>query len=434
MAKVAFYTLGCKVNQYETEAMVQLFKQKGYEIEEFQQKADVYIINSCTVTNESDRKSRQMIRRAVKQNPGAVIAVAGCYAQIGWKKLKKITGLDLIIGTKDRGRIVELVEEVLEKRTKICLVDKIMNIKQFEQLQIAEFSEKTRAYVKIQDGCSQFCSYCIIPYVRGPIRSRPLEEIIAEVDRLAAKGYREIVLTGIHLGSYGTDLKEKTDLSKVIKTISIRPQITRIRLSSIDSNDVSDRLIDTIKSTPKFCRHLHIPLQSGDNVLLKRMNRHYTVEQYKQLIEKLREQIPGLAITTDLIVGFPGESEEQFNNICQFVQEISFSRMHIFPYSSKKGTPAADFPDQIKKQTKEKRSRVMHVLAKKMAEDYARAYLGKTVSILVEGNFQRCSNLWQGLTDTYLRVVFNSEKSWSGQMVELKIIGVKGEILQGQQT
>jgi threonylcarbamoyladenosine tRNA methylthiotransferase MtaB len=432
MTKVAFYTLGCKVNQYETEAMAQLFKKRGYEIEDFQHKADIYIINSCTVTNESDRKSRQIIRRAIKQNPEAVVAVAGCYAQIASEKLKEITGLDLIIGTRDRGRIVELVEEAAERKNRICIIDNIMDTRQFEPLEIEAFGEKTRAYVKIQEGCNQFCTYCIIPYARGPVRSRPVGEIVKEVQRLTANGYREIVLTGIHLGSYGTGLPEGTDLTEVIKAISSIPQLTRIRLSSIDSNDVTEGLIETMLSVPKFCRHLHIPLQSGDDGILQAMNRHYTVEQYKHLIKTLRERIPEIAITTDLIVGFPGETEEQFNNTYKSVQEIGFSRMHIFPYSPRQGTPAASFPNQLNKGIKEERSRIMHRLAEEMSKNYAQTYLGKQVGVLVEGNVGEQPNLWQGLTDTYLKVEFLAEQECAGKLMQTEIVGLEGDVLQGQ--
>ncbi|HHV71169.1 MAG TPA: tRNA (N(6)-L-threonylcarbamoyladenosine(37)-C(2))-methylthiotransferase MtaB [Clostridia bacterium] len=430
MAKVAFYTLGCKVNQYDTEAMAELFKKKGYEIEDFHNPADVYIVNSCTVTNEGDRKSRQMIRRAIKQNPNAIVAVTGCYAQIAGKKLSEIPGLDLVVGTQERKRIVELVEEVAERKKQIFWVSDIMETKEFEPLEIEEFGEKTRAYVKIQEGCNQFCTYCIIPYVRGPVRSRPLKEIVAEVERLTAKGYREIVLTGIHLGLYGADFKDGTDLADVILAISKVAGLVRIRLSSIDSNDITNKLIEAMLTVPKFCRHLHIPLQSGDNEILRAMNRHYTTEEYKQLIDVLREKIPQIAITTDLIVGFPGEKEEHFRNTCNFVKQIGFSRMHIFSYSPRKGTPAADFPNQISKQIKEERSKKMHMIAEEMAFNYANSYLNKEVEVLVES--RTCSGRWQGLTDTYLRVEFASDEALEGELVRVKIFQREKDILIGK--
>lgn len=427
MSTVAFYTLGCKVNQYETEAMTELFKNNGYNICSFDSPADIYIINTCTVTGMSDRKSRQIIRRAKKTNPNAVIAVTGCYAQTAPEDILKIEGVNLVVGTNERHRIVELVENV-NINSRHSEVYEIMNSHDFEELSITTYSERTRAYIKIQEGCNQFCSYCIIPYARGPIRSRAPEKVIEEIEKLVLNGFSEVILTGIHVASYGADL-EDMDLGKLLLAVNEIEGIKRIRLSSIEPMTLNESFINTISPCTKLCHHFHLSLQSGCDETLKRMNRKYTTVQYKSIVDGLRKAYPDVAITTDIMVGFPGETDEEFQKTVGFFKEISFSDAHIFQYSPRKGTPAAKRKDQIAPEIKEKRSKIISEITQQNRDKFLESFIGKTLEVLFE---QPDSNgFFEGKTSNYITVCVPFEENLSGTFHNVKIKQLKNGVLYG---
>ncbi|VBB06094.1 radical sam [Lucifera butyrica] len=401
MPKVAFLTLGCKVNQYETEIMEGLFKQYGYQTADFTECADVYVINTCSVTHLGERKSRQAIRRAVRSNPAAVIAVTGCYAQISAEQIAAIPDVDVIIGTRERQKIVQLVEEARRSSHRINAVQDIMQADTFEDIPLFDTPGKTRAFLKIQDGCTNFCTYCIIPYARGPLRSRPLASIIREAEKLAEAGFQEIVLTGIHLGAYGRDLDGQLTLAEAVKAVLRVDGLARLRLGSLESVEVPAEIIDIMQQDPRLCPHLHLPLQAGDNRILKAMNRHYSTEEYRRLVAGLQERVPDLAVSTDIIVGFPGETDEMFNNALAFIDNMNFSRMHIFPYSRRTGTPAAEYPLQVPEEVKKKRGRQMQDLARKKKAEFTQPFIGRTMEVLFE---TQVNGVIDGLTRNYLRV------------------------------
>ncbi len=426
MKKVGFYTLGCKVNQYESEAMITLFKDKGYEISDFESECDIYVINTCTVTGTGDRKSRQMIHRAHQKNPDSVIVVAGCYSQVSTEEVKKIDGVSLILGTNDRNRIVELVEEYIrnEKKDKTVVVSDIMKIRNFEDMWISSYEGRTRAFVKIEEGCTEFCSYCIIPYARGPVRSRPLESIKAEVIALAANGYREIVLTGIHIGSYGRDCKNLS-LIDAIECVNSIDGIERIRLGSVEPRVLTKDFINRIRLMPKVCDHFHISLQSGCDNTLKRMNRKYTCEEYAKCVRLLRNAYENPAITTDIITGFPGETDEDFETSLRFMEEIRFSEAHIFPYSPRKGTKAAAMPGQIEKKVKNKRASVMIEKSKELHSQYLSSFVDKECEVLIE----RCieDNIYEGHTANYIKVKVQSNENISKKICRVRINSISDD-------
>ena len=400
MKKAAFYTLGCKVNQYETEAMAELFADSGYEIKEFTEVADVYVINTCSVTNMGDRKSRQIIRRAKKLNQNAVIAVTGCYAQTAPDEVLAIEGVNLVLGTKDRKNIVTLVEE-LNTESNINHVSDIMSNHEFEELQIKQYSNRTRAFIKIQEGCNQFCSYCIIPYARGPVRSRAKDDVVREIKELAHNGFKEIILVGIHVASYGVDLGDTT-LESLIMDVDKIDGVERIRLSSIEPMTLNQEFIDSIKDSKKLCHHFHISLQSGCDETLKRMNRKYTTAQFKGIVDGLREAFDDVAITTDIMVGFPDESDEEFNKTVEFVRNIKFADAHVFQYSQRRGTPAAKRPNQISPDVKEKRSKIIIAETQKTRDEFINRFIGKTMRVLFEQPAK--DGLFEGKTDNYITV------------------------------
>lgn len=410
MKTVAFHTLGCKVNQYETEAMEELFEQNDYSIVSENDIADIYVINTCTVTNLSDRKSRQFIRKAKRLNKDGVVAVVGCYSQVSPDEVEKIDGVDVIIGTSERSRIVELCERAMSSKEKINIVRNIKTYKEFEKININDIKSKTRAYIKIQDGCNQFCSYCIIPYARGPIRSRACDDIIEETLRLANSGFKEIVLTGIHVASYGKDLKN-IPLIDVIKKIGSIDGIKRIRLSSIEPTLIDKEFMKSIVEIGKVCDHFHLSLQSGSNSVLKRMNRKYTREIYKEKVELIRKYMPNAGITTDIIVGFPGETEEEFGETYDFVNEIKFSRIHVFKYSPRKGTPAAKFPDQIDGNVKNDRSDQLIKLGDDLAIKFMERFNNENLGVLYEEINKSITNQYEGYTTNYIRVATKSDLS-----------------------
>ena len=427
MKSVAFCTLGCKVNQYETDAMEELFQKSGYAIRDFHEAADVYVINTCTVTNMADRKSRQMLHRARKKNPDAVIVAAGCYVQASAETIEADTAMDLIVGNNRKGQIVDMVEEFMERHNRAVNLIDINHTSDYETLGITRVSEHTRAYIKIQDGCNQFCSYCIIPYARGRVRSRKAEEIIAEVSGLAAAGYKEIVLTGIHISSYGTDFGN-IGLADLVERLAAVKGIERIRFGSLEPGIVTEEFVRRLTRIPQICPHFHLSLQSGCGETLKRMNRHYTPEDYKQRCELLRKYFDRPAFTTDVIVGFPGETDEEFEATEKFLEEIHFAEMHVFKYSPRKGTRAAKMPDQVNETVKTQRSARLLALGEKMSEDYRKLCEKKVLEVLAEEPVSvDGETFWTGHSREYIKCGIPSDKILSNQVVRCQMTGTKRE-------
>lgn len=426
--KIAFITLGCKVNLYDTEAMAELFTEKGYEVVDFEEYADVYLINTCTVTNLGDKKSRQMIRRAKRINPNSVVVATGCYAQVASEEVAKIEGINIVIGTKNRSEIVETVENYVAENGVVNNVSDIMGEKEFEPLQISRLTNRTRAYIKIQEGCNRYCTYCIIPYARGPIRSRKPEEVVEEVKKLAENGFKEVVLTGIHVASYGLDLDNIT-LADIIEKVHSVDGIERIRFSSMEPLAIDNEFVARMSKLPKVCDHYHLSLQSGCNRTLKRMNRKYNAEQYAEACERLRNAFPNVAITTDIIVGFPDETEEDFKESLAFAERMKLDKIHTFPYSPKKGTPAAKMKNQISGDVKSQRSKEMIALSDKMNIDFLNNNIGKTVPVLFE---DMENGFWQGHTTNYIKVLAKSDENLNNKIVDVKLDKIHGvEIVEG---
>ncbi|MFF2481632.1 tRNA (N(6)-L-threonylcarbamoyladenosine(37)-C(2))-methylthiotransferase MtaB [Paenibacillus sp. NPDC058071] len=422
MPSVAFYTLGCKVNFYDTEAIWQLFKNAGYEQVDFESTADVYLINTCTVTNTGDKKSRQIIRRAVRRNPDAVIAVTGCYAQTSPAEIMAIPGVDLVIGTQDREKILSFVDQIHADRQPVNAVRNIMKTREFEELDVPDFSERTRAFLKIQEGCNNFCTFCIIPWSRGLSRSRDPQSVIEQAKQLVASGYKEIVLTGIHTGGYGDDM-ENYRLTDLLWDLDKIEGLERIRISSIEASQIDDAMIDVLNRSSKMCRHLHIPLQAGNNAVLKRMRRKYTTEEFAGKLKRIREVMPGVAITTDVIVGFPGETDEMFEEGYRFMEEVGFSEMHVFPYSRRTGTPAARMDDQIDEEIKNERVHRLIDLSEKMQLAYAEKRVGDVVDVIPERDYKGApgTGLVMGYSDNYLQIVFNGGEELIGKLCRVKV-------------
>ena len=422
MRTAALHNLGCKVNSYETEAMQQLLEEAGYEIVPFHEKADVYIINTCSVTNIADRKSRQMLHRAKKQNPDAVVVAAGCYVQAAAEELKADLAVDVIIGNNKKQDLVPILEEYFKDSTDSDHVIEIGQTNEYERLSIHKIADHTRAFLKVQDGCNQFCSYCIIPYTRGRVRSRRPEEVVAEVKELAAAGYQEVVLTGIHLSSYGVDFKEeekKENLLSLIEQVHEVEGIRRIRLGSLEPRIITEEFAQALADMPKFCPHFHLSLQSGCDETLKRMNRHYTTEEYAAGCDILRRYFDNPAITTDVIVGFPGETEEEFETTKEFLERIGFYEMHIFKYSRRAGTRADRMPDQVPEQVKSARSEVLLALEKQMSEAYRKSFLGKKKSVLLEEKTEIGGREYMiGHTMEYVKAVVPYAENLKNKMAE----------------
>ncbi len=431
MKRVAFHTLGCKVNQYETEAMEELFQKNGYSIVGEEEKADIYVINTCTVTNLSDRKSRQFIRKSKKINNESLVAVVGCYSQVSPEEVEKIEGVDVIIGTSERNQIVQLCERAKKSSEKINVVRSIKTYKEFEKINIDEIKSKTRAFLKIQDGCNQFCSYCIIPYARGPIRSREYQDIEKEAEKLAIAGFKEIVLSGIHVASYGKDLKRES-LREVIEKISKIEGIQRIRLSSVEPNLIDDEFMKTMTSSKNVCDHFHLSLQSGSDSVLSRMNRKYTTEEFMEKVEIIRKYMPQAGITTDIIVGFPGETDEEFNETMNFVKAVGFSRIHVFKYSPRKGTPAASMDGQIHGDVKSKRSEELIKLGEELAIAFNSKFNHKKLAVLFEEKTKGKSNVYEGYTTNYIRVQVPSPNDIIGEIIDTKFMDVNALHIQGE--
>ena len=394
-------TLGCKVNQYETETMEGLFRQAGYRVVPFTESADVYIVNTCSVTMLGEKKSRQLVRRAQRQNEAALIAVTGCYAQLAPDIVGTLPGVRLIVGTQDRGRIVELVEEAAAGSEVLRDVGDIMAADTFEDIPLFAAPERTRAFLKIQEGCQNFCTFCIIPYTRGPLRSRALVSVRREAEKLVAAGFREIVLTGIHLGAYGRDLTGTVTLADAARTVLEIDGLQRLRLGSLESVELTPALFTLLRDDRRFARHLHLPLQAGSDAVLREMHRFYDTAGYERLLARIREEVPGIAISTDIIVGFPGETEAMFQESLAFVRRQEFARVHVFPYSRRPATPAAVRSDQVPHPVRRERVKMMQALADEMAADYHGKFIGTIVPVLFETQHEGVAD---GLTDTYIRV------------------------------
>jgi threonylcarbamoyladenosine tRNA methylthiotransferase MtaB len=427
---VAAYTLGCKVNQYETEAMLDIFEKEGYEVVDFDQSADVYLINTCTVTNLSDRKSRQAIRKAKNKNKNSIVVVAGCYAQTSPGEVSQIPGVNLIIGTKDRKNIISYIKDIETGKNQITAVHNIMRVHDFEELEIDEYKGHTRAFLKIQEGCSQFCTYCIIPYARGPIRSRHPGDVLAEVKRLAEHGFKEVVLTGIHIASYGRDLGNTT-LLEIIKEMNKIDGIERIRLGSIEPHTITEEFVQAAKEMKKLCPHYHISLQSGCNETLKRMNRRYTVDEYMGVVRLLRKNIEDVALTTDVMTGFPGETDEEFEKTCEFLEEVEFMKMHVFKYSPRKGTPAAEYENQVAPEKKEERSKRLIEMSQRFSLEFNKKHVGRKMPVLFEQEVKEKDGYIQGLTSNYIEVLCKGNASLKGKIVNTYLTEALAESIIG---
>ncbi|MCK2158049.1 tRNA (N(6)-L-threonylcarbamoyladenosine(37)-C(2))-methylthiotransferase MtaB [Exiguobacterium sp. 17-1] len=420
MATVAFQTLGCKVNHYETEAVWQLFKDAGYGRVDFADHADVYVVNTCTVTNTGDKKSRQVIRRAIRQNPDSVICVTGCYAQTSPAEIMAIPGVDVVVGTQDRHKMIGYIEQFREERMPINAVGNIMKAKVYEELDVPAFTDRTRASLKIQEGCNNFCTFCIIPWARGLMRSRQPEDVLKQAQQLVDAGYKEIVLTGIHTGGYGEDLKDY-NLAKLLKALESVTGLERLRISSIEASQITDEVLDVLKDSPIVVRHLHVPIQSGSDTVLRRMRRKYTMAEFGERITRLKEVLPDCAITSDVIVGFPGETEEEFMETFNFINDHKFSELHVFPYSKRTGTPAAMMDEQVDEHVKEQRVARLIALSDQLAKEYASKYEDELLEIIPEEFSEEAGGRLVGYTDNYLRVAIEGDESLIGQLVRVKI-------------
>ena len=437
--KVALHNLGCKVNAYEVEAMQQLLENAGYETVPFEEGADVYVINTCTVTNIADRKSRQMLHKAKKMNPDAIVVATGCYAQADTEKLKEDTAVDLILGNNQKTQIVEALEEYKKEHAKQVQVIEINHTKEYEELSIASTAEHVRAYIKVQDGCNQFCSYCIIPFARGRVRSRKIEEVLREVETLAAKGYKEVVLTGIHLSSYGVDFpkEERESLLSLIQAVSRVEGISRIRLGSLEPRIITEEFLEGIVKTGKVCPHFHLSLQSGCNKTLKNMNRRYSAQEYAEKCELIRKFYPAPALTTDVIVGFPQETEEDFEESYEFVKKIHFYETHIFKYSRRHGTKAASMDGQLTEAAKAQRSDRMLELHEIRAREYEEAMIGKKMELLLEEEVEIDGRPWYvGHSREYVRAVISKTDAHRvNDLVTVKAVAfVRDHILETKEV
>ena len=425
--KVALHNLGCKVNAYEVEAMQQLLEKAGYEIVPFTEGADVYLINTCTVTNIADRKSRQMLHKAKKMNPDAIVVAAGCYAQADTEKLKEDNAVDLILGNNQKTQIVEVLEEYEKEHSKQVQVIEINHTKEYEELSIEQTAEHVRAYIKVQDGCNQFCTYCIIPFARGRVRSRKIADVLREVETLASKGYKEVVLTGIHLSSYGMDFskEERESLLSLIQAVSKVEGIQRIRLGSLEPRIITEEFLEGIVATGKVCPHFHLSLQSGCNKTLKNMNRRYSAQEYAEKCELIRKYYPAPALTTDVIVGFPMETEEDFEESYEFVKNIHFYETHIFKYSRRHGTKAAAMDGQLTEAVKAQRSEKLLELHDIRAKEYEEAMIGKTIELLLEEEIEEDGKMWYvGHSREYVRAVIEKTDAHQvNDLVEAKVTG-----------
>ena len=422
--KVAFYTLGCKVNQYETNGMIQKFQENGYEIVDFEEFADIYIINTCTVTNIADRKSRQFLRHAKKNNPNAIVVAVGCYVKVSKDTLENIPEISLCLDNDEKINIVEKVEELIKENN----ISKNESNNKYCEFGEVTYTEKTRAVIKVQDGCDMFCSYCIIPYARGRVRSRKPQNVINEITKIANNGIKEVVITGIHVASYGKDFEEKYDLIDLLLEINDIKGIERIRIGSIEPKLFSEGNLNRISKVTKLAHHFHLSLQSGCSEVLKRMNRKYTAEEFETIVKNIRNTFNDVILTTDIIVGFPGETEEEFNCTYEFLKKIKFYKTHVFKYSERKGTLASKMPNKILPEEKENRSNCLLELSDKNEKEYLEKYIGKIVEVLFE---EGKNDFYQGHTDNFLMVKVKSVKDISNQILEVSIEDIDNLELYG---
>lgn len=429
--KVALYTLGCRVNSYESEAMAEKFIKEGYEVVSFDEFSDVYVINTCTVTNMGDKKSRQMIGRARRHNPEAIIAVVGCYSQIASDEIAQIEGVDVVLGSRNKGDIVYWVNRAREESKQVVEVKDVLKNNKFEQLAINEYQDKTRAFLKIQDGCNRFCSYCLIPFARGGVCSKEPEEILKEVKELSKNGFKEIILSGVHTASYGVDLEGNWDLVKILEEINKIEGIERIRIGSIDPTFFTEGVIERICNLEKMCPHFHLSLQSGCDATIRRMNRKYTAQEYKDVVENLRKYMKDVSITTDIIVGFPGESNVEFEATYEFLKGIKLSKMHIFKYSKRTGTKAAEMPFQVDGLIKEERSKKLIELNNALEVEFMEKFLGREMRVLYEEAISGKENTYVGYTENYIKVITESDENLEGKIVPTKLAAVKQENMIG---
>ncbi len=415
--KVAFSTLGCKVNSYETAALEMMFTAEGFRVVDAKDPADVYVINTCTVTNTADAKSRKAIRRAVRQNPEAVVAVIGCYSQLESETVAAIAGVDIIMGTSERAKLLANVKRFLRERTPLNDVKDFAALSSFDPLHVTRFSDNTRAFLKIQDGCNQYCSFCIIPYARGPVRSRPLNDVLKEAKALIAEGYQEIVLSGIHTGGYGTDL-EGTSFADLLNAVSSLDGLTRLRISSVEINQLTDEILDLIATRKVFARHLHVPVQSGSDSVLKRMRRRYTIDAFAARLTAVRKRIPDVAITTDVIVGFPGETDDEFAETKATLERLAFAELHVFPYSKRSGTKAAAATDHVHGTVKSWRAGELASLSERLAKRFIASLADDVHQVL----FERCNGAsCEGHTSHYLRVHVASNQNLENTVHPVKL-------------
>src|SRR5699024_3892250 len=420
MQTVAFHTLGCKVNHYETEGIWNMFQKHDYERVDFEKMADVYVINTCTVTNTGDKKSRQVIRRAVRKNPEAVICVTGCYAQTSPGEIMEIPGVDVVVGTQNRQKMIPLIEEHLETRLPINGVQNIMQNRVFEEMDVPDFTDRTRASLKIQEGCNNFCTFCIIPWSRGLLRSRDPDNVIEQAQKLVNAGYKEIVLTGIHTAGYGEDLPDY-NFAQLLRDLENKVSgLKRIRISSIEASQITDEVIHVLDQSEKIVRHLHIALQSGSNTVLKRMRRKYSADYYAEKIDKIKKALPHLAITSDILVGFPGETEEEFEETAAFIRKIGYAELHVFPFSRRTGTPAAQMADQVPKEVKENRVNQMIEISNQLAKQYATEFESDVLEVIPEEKSSKEGKL-VGYSDNYMKVEFECTPDMIGSIIRVKI-------------
>lgn len=423
MKKVSFYTLGCKVNQYETNAMAQKFKEAGYEIVDMNDDiSDICIVNTCTVTNMSDRKSRHSLRRVKEKNPSAIIAAVGCYAQVAKNDLENMPEIDIVLGNEEKANIVQYVERFMTNRNKVIEIEDIGSKKEFEDMGQITYTEKTRAFIKVQDGCNQFCSYCIIPYARGRVRSRNAESIIDEITQIAQNGIKEVVITGIHVASYGRDFGKENGLIELLEKINAIKGIKRIRLGSLEPKIITEDFMQRLIKLDKICHHFHLSLQSGCDATLKRMNRKYTTSEVHEIIERLRRYYNDVMLTTDIIVGFPGETEEEFETTYQFLKEAQLYKMHVFQYSPRKGTRAAVMPNQIDGNIKEARSKRLIELSNENQMMYNERLVGQEVEVLFEDKeVENGESYYRGHTQNYILVKYKTNENLENTLKLIKI-------------
>ncbi|EHI98068.1 MiaB-like tRNA modifying enzyme [Clostridium sp. DL-VIII] len=430
---VAFFTLGCRVNHYETEAMAEKFIREGYEITQFENFADVYVINTCSVTNMSDKKSRQIISRARRRNKEAIIAAVGCYSQVAPDEVSKIEGVDVVLGTRNKGDIVYYVNKAKDEHKPQLMVGEVLKNKQFEELNIEEYQDKTRAFLKIQDGCNRFCAYCLIPYTRGTTCSKDPDKVLTEIKKLNEHGFKEIILSGIHTASYGVDLDGNVSLITLLEEIEKLDGIERVRIGSIEPSFFTDEVIEKIKNMKKLCPQFHLSLQSGCDATLKRMNRRYTAKEYEDAVNRIRENLKDASITTDVIVGFPGETDEEFNETYEYLKRIKLTKTHIFKFSPRKGTKAADMSNQVDGNVKEQRSKALIELNEKNEGDFSKSLVGRELDVLIEQEVSNKPGVFEGYTRNYVKVeIFIGNENMIGKLVPCKIVEACGNYVVGK--